>query len=89
MLPPESYRAGECRLRERWLSLGLPRCDRHGPKSHLALGVARCDYLGVETADKEDARAIMLALMSADTKLDQTIYLLGEDDEEEEEETDT
>lgn len=44
----------------------------------------------MEPADKEDARTIMLALMSADAKLDTIIYLLSEDDDEEEEnETDS
>ena len=76
------YCPGAARLRERCCSLGLAGCDHHGPKSHLALCVARWDHLGVEAADKEDARAIMLALMSADAKLDKIIYLLGEDDEE-------
>lgn len=42
----------------------------------------------MEPSDKEDARTIMLALMSADSKLDKIIYLLTEDDEEEEDETD-
>ena len=38
---------------------------------------------------KDDARAIMIALMNADAKLDEIIYLLSEDDDEEEEETDS
>ena len=43
----------------------------------------------MEAADKEDARSIMLALMRAHAKLDNILYILGEDDDEEEEENET
>ena len=58
-------------------------------RSHLAATTNLSDALSVEAADKEDARTIMLALMSADAKLDKIIYLLTEDDEEEENGTDS
>lgn len=40
----------------------------------------------MEPADKEDVRSLMLGLMRAHDKLDDILYILGEDDDEEEEE---
>jgi hypothetical protein len=63
--------------------------ERHVRPGHLAHRCPHGHDFEVEPADKEDARSIMLALMRAHAKLDDILYILGEDDGEEEEENET
>ena len=55
-------------------------------RSHLAERSCPGDDFQVEPADKDDVRALMLGIMRANGKLDDILYILGEDDDEEEEE---